>query len=186
MARERLRKRREAALEVEEQLLREAHGRNELSDLHGRPLDLSDDSPNWFMNRLLRREGVSHPLIERGRDVDEAIEEVWRILEPVRQRYSRLEVPESEVSAREADLFNLRREQALDEVRRRLPELNRLIRDHNLTVPDALHRRPFLLVETMERIESEIPAIEAHTPAAPRHPRGWGRRISRIIGRRGD
>jgi hypothetical protein len=81
-------------------------------------------------------------------------------------------------------VFNLRREQALDEVRARLPELNRLIRDHNLMVPDALHRRPFPLEETMERIQVEIPAVEAHVTDAPARPDGWRHRIRQLIGRR--
>lgn len=185
MARERLRKRREAAFEVEEQLLRDARERDELRELHGKPLDLSDESPNWFMHRLLRREGVSHPLIERGRDVDDAIAEVWRTVEPVQQRRARLSTPDVPVTHREASAFNLRRQQALNEVRARLPELNRLIRDHNLMVPDALHRRPFPVEETMERLEAEIPAIEPHSETERAEIGTWRRRVRGLIGRKG-
>ncbi len=184
MARERLRTRREAALEIEEQLLQEARERDELRALWGRPLDLSDESPNWFMNRLLRREGVSHPLIERGRDVDEAIAEVWRLLEPVRQRHARLTALEPQVTERDASAFNLRREHALEEARVRLPELNRVIRDHNLMVPDALHRRPFPLAETLERLASEIPPIEAQVPEGGRQQEGWRRHMRKLTRRR--
>lgn len=169
MARERLQKRREAALEAEDQLVRKTQERGELRSLQGRPLDLSDDTPSWFLNRLLRREGVSHPLIERGRDVDEAIAALWNRLEPLRRRYERLTAQGASVSAHDAAVYNLRRQEILDEVRERIPELNRLIRDHNLTVPDALHRRPFPLRETIERLEVEIPPL---TTPEPKHETG--------------
>lgn len=184
MARERLKKRREAALEAEEQLIRGVTQTSELREHEGRPLDLSDDTPSWFMNRLLRREGVSHPLIERGRDVDEAIEATWRRLEPLQRRYSRLAALGAEASPREMSAYNLRRTQLLEETRARLPDLNRLIRDHNLIVPDALHRRPFPVDDTMKRLESDIPELSPPQPGtgAPVTRRGW---LSRLIRRRG-
>jgi hypothetical protein len=186
MARERLRKRREAALEAEDQLVAEAAEAGALESFHGQPLDLSDDSPTWFMNRLLRREGVSHPLIERGRDIDEAARELWQILEPVRRRRETLSQARIEPSEREVATFNGRREQVLAEVRERLPALNRLIRDHNLMVPDALHRRTVPVEETMTRLEAELPALEHRPPEDSTRPARRTGRLRRLIGRRGD
>jgi hypothetical protein len=170
--RERLRKRRELALEAEEQLLAELRERDELQSLSGQPLDLSDDSPSWFMNRLLRREGMSHPLLERGRDVDEALEELWKILEPVRRWWDRI-VAGRQWTAAEAATFNLRRSQALADIRERIPRVNALIRDHNLVVPDALHRRPMPVEETMRRLAEDIPELESAVPLTPSPRRGW-------------
>jgi hypothetical protein len=185
MARERLRKRREAALEAEEQLIQSVAEREELRSLHGQLLDLTDDSPNWFMNRLLRREGVSHPLIERGRDVDDAITDAWRILEPLRRRYERLAAEGEQAAPRDVSAYNLRRAQALDDVRGRLPEVNRLIRDHNLMVPDAMHRRPFPIEETMERLERDFPALPEAVSNRVAEESGRRRRLFDIIRRRG-
>ena len=62
MSSERARRLREAAQKAEEQAMERA-AQGELGHLQGKALDLSDDSPNWYLNKLLKREGFSHPLI---------------------------------------------------------------------------------------------------------------------------
>src|SRR2546423_4723064 len=41
----------------------------ELRHLHGRPLDLSDDSPDWFLHRMLKQQATvpSSPITSRPR-----------------------------------------------------------------------------------------------------------------------
>src|SRR5438876_9689279 len=41
-----------------------------LGHLHGRPLDLTDDSPDWLLHRILKQQGFSLPIMEGGRDLD--------------------------------------------------------------------------------------------------------------------
>lgn len=76
---------------IEETLKRSVRQWNEsgeLSRLHGQPLDLSDDSPEWFVNRLLNKEGFSHPTIEAGRDVEDLSDEADRTRERLRAHCS--------------------------------------------------------------------------------------------------
>ena len=61
-----------------EQQLRESRERGDFDDLPGRgkPLDLGDDGPDWWLKRKLASEGLSMPLppaLELRGDVDRAM-----------------------------------------------------------------------------------------------------------------
>ena len=99
MSNERVRRLREVAAQAEEQAMGRIQS-GEIRHLHGKPLDLSDDSPTWFVNKLLKREGYSHPLIERGREVDTVQREVDAIVADLRRlnratMFHNLAVPET-------------------------------------------------------------------------------------------
>lgn len=116
------------------QAMRQWEESGETEQLRGRPLDLSDDSPEWFANRLLKKEGYSHPLIERARDIDALVAEAEAIKDRIRELESRHacagKVAETILKGR-----------LLSEYRERPEEANRQIRSYNLGAPQALHRR---------------------------------------------
>jgi hypothetical protein len=143
------------------------HESGELRHLHGRTLDLSDDSPDWFMRRTLKEQGFTHPLLERGREIDAAESEAEGILERLRRRRVWLTRPGSRCTAQQAHDFNLIRSYDLEQYREKLIELNRAIRDYNLTVPDAMHRRQCSVDKAMERVARAIPAL---SPPAAEQP----------------
>lgn len=176
MTKEKAKKLREAAAEAEEQAMACIQS-GELRHLHGKPLDLDDDSPAWFANKLLKREGFSHPLIERGRELEVVQREADRVLERLRRRYEALATAASPPTEDQIESFNAGRESALDDYREALRGLNRAIMFHNLAVPETLHRRPILIEATLERAAREIPALD---PPRPRSTTpSWWRRLWR-------
>src|SRR5438067_13868624 len=106
-----------------------------LRHLHGRPLDLTDDSPDWLLHRILKQQGFSLPIIERGKDLDEAQRRAAAIVERLRRRRAWLVRPEARCTSERARTFNQARVRALDDYRTALVELNRAILAYNLTAP---------------------------------------------------
>ncbi len=159
--------------------VRDAEETGELRHLYGQRLDLSDDSHEWFVRKLLKREGVAPPLIERGKDLDAAQRAAEEIVQRLRQRRAWLTSPEARCTPEQAARFNDMRLTALDEYRAALIELNRAIRDFNLVAPMPMHRRGYRVERTLERIGTEIPpldptAMAPMAPAAgPAHARSW-------------
>src|SRR5947209_1900023 len=115
-----------------EAMIRSLEESGELRHLHGKPLDLSDDSPNWFIARALKRNGFSHPLLERAREVDAAEAEADGFLDRLRERRSRQEdsgTPDA------AGAFNDALPHLLNDYRRTLEALHTAIRVFNLAAP---------------------------------------------------
>jgi hypothetical protein len=180
MTKDGAKKLREAAAEAEEQAMARIQS-GELRHLHGKPLDLSDDSPGWFATKLLKREGFSHPLIERGRELAVVQRETDRVLERLRRRYEALTSAVPPPTEEQTASFNTGREGALDDYREALRVLNRAVMFHNLAVPESLHRRPILIDDTLERVAREIPALDP--PRPPLTTPSWWRRLWRHVSR---
>jgi hypothetical protein len=126
-----------------EELLRRAAGQwhesGDLSHLKEHPIDLSDTSENWFANRLLRREGFSHPLIERGKDIDERLSQVDQI-------EAALTTVSGGPSRRSPEALTGRRVRLPDELRQILDQLSVDIFAYNTLVPTAM-QKPVIDVE---------------------------------------
>jgi hypothetical protein len=163
--------------------VRVAEESNHLRHLYGKPLDLGDDDPNWFIARELKNAGFSHPLIERGRPIDEILDGAGKIVDRLRRQRRWLSNPESDATARDAYIFNQSRGYELDAYRRELEKANRAIRDYNLGVPDALHRRPLNVQRETTRIEAEIPPLDI--PSPPPAPQRRPSRLSEMLRRLG-
>lgn len=172
---------RKEAQDATTQAVRAAEETGELRHLYGRPLDLSDNSPEWFTHKLLKREGVAPPAIERARDIDRAQHEAEAILDRLRRRRAWLTDPEVGYTAAQARDFNRLRASGLEDYRAALAALNRAILDYNLTAPPALHRYGIRVEETMEGVTREIaplteptaqsiPANEARAKPTPQRP----------------
>lgn len=167
---------RKNADEVTADAIRRIHESGELRHLYGRPLDLDDD-PDWLATRVLKQQGFSHPLIERGRELDEPRRAVDRLADRLRRRARPMASGEGK-SAAEISNFNEWRASALDDYRTALIALNRAIRDFNLQAPEALHQRPIPVDESVLRLARDVPP--AHTPCArgadqPHRPSLWSR-----------
>ena len=159
--------------------VRDAEETGELRHLYGQRLDLSDDSPEWFVRKLLKREGVAPPLIERGKDLNVAQQAAEGIVERLRRRRDWLASPQARCTPEQAARFNAMRLAALDEYRGALTDLNRAIRDYNLVAPLPMHRRGYRVERVLDRAGAEIPPLDpaAMAPAlAPAPARSWLRR----------
>jgi hypothetical protein len=141
--------------------MREIHERGELRHLQGRPLHLEDDDPAWLVTRMLKQEGFSHPLLEQRQAVEAQIRAAASILERLARRREWLMHPEAHATREQALGFNEGRCLALDEYRGRLAELNRAIRDYNITVPMELHVKPMQLDREIDRAGRSVPPLEA-------------------------
>jgi hypothetical protein len=155
---------RDASEEATAAEMRRIHESGELRHLYGQPLQLDDD-PEWLATKILKKEGFSHPLIERSRELDEPRRAADAVIERLRRRYARLTRPGHLFSAEEAQAFNRARSEALADLERKLGSLNRAIRDFNLQAPDALQRNPLAIEHIVSGIAREIPALSF--PPAP-------------------
>lgn len=142
--------------------IHEAEQTGALRHLYGQPLDLSDDSPEWFARKLLKREGAAPPLVECGKDLDAAQQAAEVIMERVRRRRAWLASPAARCTPVQAEAFNKVRQIALAEYRAALIELNRGIRDYNLVAPLPMQRRGYIVDKLMTRVEQEIAPLDMH------------------------
>jgi hypothetical protein len=180
MAGERAQQIRQAAEEATTAAVNEWQDSGALQHLHGRPLDLSDDSPDWLLHRMLKQQGFSLPIIERGKDLDEAQHRATAIVERLRRRRAWLDRPEARCTPEQVRAFNASRLHALEEYRTALGELNRAIRDYNLTAPSALHRRGYIVDQVVADVAREIPPRDEPAPApAPAAAPSWVRALWR-------
>jgi hypothetical protein len=180
MAGERAQQIRQAAEDATTAAVNEWQDSGELRHLHGRPLDLADDSPDWLLHRMLKQQGFSLPIIERGKDLDEAQSRAAAIVERLRRRHAWLVRPEARCTREQAHAFNVSRVRALEEYRTALGELNRAIRDYNLTAPSALHRRGYIVDQVVADVAQEIPPLDESAPApAPAAAPSWVRAVWR-------
>ena len=154
----------------------------ELNHLHGQPLDLSDSSPDWYVHKLLKREGFAPPAIEQGKELDAAQRKAEALLERLARRRAWLARPEARCTPDQVHAFNEARARTFAEYRAALEELNRAIRDYNLRAPAPLHRRGLLVEQLMAEVECRVPAlpVEATAPLPPdeaTRPRSLWRRL---------
>ena len=143
-----LERRRTAMEEILDQAMRRWRDQGDLTRLSAARVDLTDTSPEWFANRLLKREGFSHPVLERGRDVDQLL----RDAEAVAERLRRL--PPGICADRLTASY-----------RAKLGEYNRAATAYNPQVPDLLQKRRVdvhslvrLLAGRAHRVDTEASA----------------------------
>ena len=174
---ERLRNLYKRADEATDRVMREIEERGELKHLLGKPLELDDD-PEWLVNRVLKQQGFSHPLIEMGKELEEPRQKAEMIIGRLRRRRRALAAkPHLDVDA--AVRFNEDRDEDLEKYREALTAWARAVRDHNLRVPEALHRRPVQVDAEMARVSREIeplPVSEGSMEDA-RRGRSWRQRL---------
>lgn len=156
---------------------------DDLRHLYGQPLDLSDDSPDWFVHKLLKREGIAPPLVEQGKDIDAAKQQAEAMLERLRRRRDWLAHPASRCTTESARAFNDTRARALEEYGEALVSINRAILNYNLVAPAPMHRRGIIAAKAMEAAERAVPPLDeaafAQAPETPQPPRSrlpWRRR----------
>lgn len=149
--------------------MRVMHETGELRHLHGQPLDLSDTSPDWFVHKLLKREGFAPPAIEQSKDLDSAQRNTDALLDRLSKRRAWLSRPDSRCTGAQAQAFNDARARTLEEYRDALTNLNRAIRDYNLRAPAPLHRRGYIVEQVVAEAERRIPLLPlaASAPSTP-------------------
>jgi len=182
MAGERSQEVRRKAREATGEAVRQFEESGELRHLYGQRLDLGDDGPDWFLHRMLKRDGLSLPLIERGKDIDDTERAATVIVERLRRRRAWLSGPEARLTPAESSRFNEYRERGLEEYRDRLVALNKAILDYNLTAPTPLHRHGIIVDHAVAHVADDIPPLEA-TMAAPAQPAtvSWRDRVRRRL-----
>lgn len=159
-------------------LVQEIQETGALRHLYGKPLDLDDD-PEWLVSRVLKKQGFSHPIIERSREIDGPQQEAGAIINRLRRRRRRLVEQQGGYTAEQARAFNITRETAIADYAKKLARLNTVIRDYNLTAPMALHRLPVRVDRELQAARDEIPPLEPPLPAPVRKRRSpWWRRKS--------
>jgi hypothetical protein len=180
MVGERAQQIRKAAEDATTAAVNEWQDSGELRHLHGRPLDLSDDGPDWLLHRMLKQQGFSLPIIERGKDLDEAQHRATAIVERLRRRRAWLVRPEARCTPEQARAFNEARVHALAEYRAALGTLNRAILDYNLAAPPALQRRGYIVDQVVAALAEQIPPLDDPAPApAPTTAPSWVRAVWR-------
>jgi len=176
MSSERVRQMQKAASDATSAVIRDLEESGELRHLHGRRLDLSDDSPEWFAHQLLKREGLTPPIIEQGKEIDAAREAAEAIMQRPRGRRAWLSRPETRATPEDARTFNAARLRALDEYRSALNDLNRAILDFNLVAPSPMHRRGVIVNAAMDAAEKSVPPLDEPAPASEQQRRTSRRR----------
>ena len=161
------------------QMVRDMHERGELGHMAGKPLDIREDDPAWLGTRMLKQEGFSHPLLERRGDVQKEIEAADARIHRLMQRRERLLQAAALTSTEMADGFNRGRRLDVGEYARALVELNRSIRDYNLSVPTALHIRPVQVERQLERVEFLVPPLNPEEFGRQLGPTRWWQRLVR-------
>lgn len=154
-------------------MMQDMHERGELRHLHGKPLASEEEDPAWHVARMLKQEGFSHPLLERRRDVEKQLQAADARIDRLLQRRNRLVEEQAHTPPEVAQAYNDGRRLALEEYRPHLAELNRAIRDYNLTVPTALHIAPIQVDPQMMRIEELVPELEPESFGYERRNRSW-------------
>lgn len=149
-----------APLDTTAEAMRAWQEHGELQHLHGKKIDMGDDSPEWLVNRILKQEGFLPPLIERGYDLDRAQREADAVLDRLRRRRDWLLQPDARTTAAMVRAFDEAREQGLAEYRAALESLNRAIRDYNLVAPATLHRRGIRLDLHLEETATSLRPLE--------------------------
>ena len=164
--------------------MREWEENGALRHLHGKRLDLSDDSPDWFVHKLLKREGIAPPLVEQGKDIDAATRQAETILERLRRRRDWLAQPQAGCTAETAQAFNETRARTLEEYGQALTALNRAILNYNLVAPLPMHRRGIIVARAMEDAERAVPPLDVAAFAPAPVPQTPGSSRSRLPWRR--
>lgn len=162
---ERMRRRAAKVEEATSEHMRQLEESGELRHMHGKPLDLNDD-PDWLVTKVLKQAGISHPLIEQRKELYRPLEQLDGRIERLERQRAWLLRPESKATPDDFRLFNSDRDRFLHDYRSRLHEVNRAIRDFNLTAPDAFQERPLRIDAMLAAIEERVPSV--HVSDGPR------------------
>ena len=160
-------------------MMKEMHERGELSHLQGKPLSLEEDDPAWLVTRMLKQEGFSHPLLERRQEVEQHVRAADARIDRLVQRLRQLLAEQSMTPPEISSAFNQGRRLTLQEYRDSLPEINRAIRNYNLTVPMPLHIRPVQIDAQMSRVEQLVPELDPEAFGRGRPTGSWWTRFRR-------
>jgi hypothetical protein len=163
----RMRRRQHLVEDATERVVREIEESGALRHMHGKPLDLNDD-PDWLMARVLKDAGFSHPVIERQKEILAPLQALQARLERLSQRRNWLLRPRSSTRAEDVRVFNLDRDALVEEYRSKIADVNRGIRDFNLSAPQALHQRPLKVAEILAGVEAKVPFLSRElVPSEP-------------------
>jgi hypothetical protein len=164
----RMRRRQHLVEDATERVVREIEESGALRHMHGKPLDLNDD-PDWLMARVLKDAGFSHPVIERQKEILAPLQALQPRLERLSQRRNWLLLrPDSSTRAEDARVFNLDRDALVEEYRSEIADVNRGIRDFNLSAPEALHQRALKVAEILAGVEAKVPRLSPElVPSEP-------------------
>jgi hypothetical protein len=165
---ERMRRRAARVEKATSEHVKQLEESGELRHMHGKPLNLDDD-PDWLVTKVLKQAGISHPLIEQRKDLYRPLEQLESRIERLERQRAWLLRPESKATPDDVRLFNSDRQRFLDDYRSRLHEVNRGIRDFNLTAPDALQERPLRVDATVASAEERVPALHPSNVPQPPH-----------------
>jgi hypothetical protein len=136
----RMRRRQRLVEDATERVVRELEETGALRHMHGKPLDLNDD-PDWLMARVLKDSGFSHPVIERQKEILSPLQALQPRLERLCQRRNWLLRAESQARPEDLHVFNSDRDALLEEYRSKIADVNRGIRDFNLSAPGVASAR---------------------------------------------
>ena len=161
-------------------MMQEMHERGDLRHLHGKPLELEEDDPAWLATRMLKQEGFSHPLLERRQEVEKQLQAADSRIDRLLRRRQRLMEEQPNTSPEAASAFNNGRRLELEDYKGHLAQLNRTIRDYNLTVPTAIQIRPIRVDRQMERVEGLLSLLEPETFGHGQSTGSWWSRFRRL------
>jgi hypothetical protein len=160
-------------------MMQEMHERGELRHLQGKQLSLEEGDPAWLVTRMLKQEGFSHPLLERRHEVEQQLRAADARIDRMVLRRERLVEEQATTAPEIATAFNVARRHDLREYRECLAELNRAIRDYNLTVPMPLQVMPVQTEVQMKRVEDLVPCLEPERFGLSQSAGSWRTRVPR-------
>jgi hypothetical protein len=176
----RMRRRWKQVEDATERGMRELEKTGGLRHMHGKPLELNDD-PDWLIARVLKQAGFSHPLIERRKEMLEPLDSVAPTLERLPRRRAWLRRRESRARIDDVVVFNSDRGALLREYRAKTAEVNRAIRDFNLSAPESLQERALSAQAIVDDVEERSPVLGAEIVQDERvnEARSWWERMFR-------
>jgi hypothetical protein len=176
----RMRRRWKQVEDATERGMRELEKTGGLRHMHGKPLELNDD-PDWLIARVLKQAGFSHPLIERRKEMLEPLDSVAPTLERLPRRRAWLRRRESRARIDDVVVFNSDRGALLREYRAKTAEVNRAIRDFNLSAPESLQERALSAQAIVDDVEERLPVLGAEIVQDERvnEARSWWERMFR-------
>jgi hypothetical protein len=145
-----------------DEMIRNAESTGDLAHMYGKPIDLSEDSSEWLVNRFVKEAGFSHPMLEQSKELDRLQTDLGGKLDRLARKRERL--VRSGYGPLQAQDFNEDRRDALAAYRQALQEANRAILTFNIGAPMSLHRRTYNVDRLLAEAEQSVPSL----PYSPR------------------